>query len=187
MTKPTKAKKVAKKAKANGAKKSRTSVTGGRASMVSKSSSSTRSKTTKPMVLIVDDAPDNRDIYNDFLTFSGYRVAEATNGEEAVELATELLPDVILMDLSLPGMDGWEATRRIKKNDRTKHIPIVALTGHALEGHEKGAKDAGCDGFIAKPCPPDVLEAELRRMLEPKVTSRSTTKARAKTARVRAQ
>jgi two-component system, cell cycle response regulator DivK len=143
------------------------------------------SKSNAPMVLIVDDAPDNRDIYTDFLTYSGYRVAEATNGEEAVELATKLRPDVILMDLSLPGMDGWEATRRIKKDERTRHIPIVALTGHALEGHEKGAKEAGCDGFLAKPCLPDALEAELRKMLE--TPKPAKTKSRARTQRVRAQ
>jgi len=69
------------------------------------------------------------------------------------------------MDLSLPVMDGWEATRRLKADDRTRLIPVVALTGHALAGHSKGAKDAGCDSFLAKPCLPDQLVAEIRRML----------------------
>ena len=69
------------------------------------------------------------------------------------------------MDLSLPIMDGWEATRRLKADDRTRAIPVVALTGHALAGHSKGAREAGCDSFLAKPCLPDQLVAEIRRML----------------------
>ena len=74
-------------------------------------------------------------------------------------------PDLILMDLSLPGMDGWEATRRLKADERTSHIPIVALTGHALAGASEGAKKAGCDSFVTKPCLPDDLVVEVRRML----------------------
>jgi CheY-like chemotaxis protein len=72
-----------------------------------------------------------------------------------------------LLDLSLPGMDGWEATRRLKAEDSTKHIPIVALTGHALAGHAEGARQAGCDAFVTKPCLPDALVAEIKRLLEP--------------------
>ena len=72
------------------------------------------------------------------------------------------MPDIILMDLALPKMDGWEATRRLKSDERTKHIPIVALTGHALAGHAEGARQAGCDSFVTKPCLPDALVAEIR-------------------------
>jgi two-component system cell cycle response regulator DivK len=119
----------------------------------------------KPLVLVVDDFQDNREMYCEYLAFAGFRVIEAANGQEAVNQAFEKLPDVIIMDLSLPVMDGWEATRLLKKDARTRTIPVVALTGHALAGHSKGARDAGCDAFLAKPCLPDQLVAEIRRML----------------------
>lgn len=120
----------------------------------------------KALVLVVDDFADNREMYSEYLSFSGYDVIEATNGKEAVDAARARLPDIIIMDLSLPVMDGWEATRRLKADDRTRKIPVVALTGHALAGHSKGARDAGCDSFLAKPCLPDQLVAEIKRMLE---------------------
>jgi CheY-like chemotaxis protein len=120
---------------------------------------------TPPLVLVVEDYQDAREMYAAYLTFSGFRVAEATNGVEAIEKTIELLPDIILMDLALPRMDGWEATRRLKMDERTKHIPIVALTGHALAGHAEGARQAGCDAFVTKPCLPDALVAEIERML----------------------
>jgi CheY-like chemotaxis protein len=129
---------------------------------------------TGPLVLIVDDVQDNRTIYVLFLKFSGYRVAEAENGEDALEKATALLPDVIVMDLSLPVMDGWEATRRLKRDPRTKKIPVVALTGHALPEHARAARDAGCDLVITKPCLPDQLMDALRRILDtPKTQAKS--------------
>src|SRR4030095_7835234 len=99
-----------------------------------------------PLVLVVEDYQDAREMYAAYLQFSGYRVAEAANGLEALDQTRELMPDIILMDLALPKMDGWEATRRLKADDRTKHIPIVALTGHALAGHAEGARQAGCGG-----------------------------------------
>jgi CheY-like chemotaxis protein len=119
----------------------------------------------QPLVLVVEDYQDAREMYAAYLQFSGYRVAEATNGLEAIEKTVELLPDIILMDLALPRMDGWEATRRLKLDERTRHIPIVALTGHALAGHAEGARQAGCDSFVTKPCLPDALVAEIQRML----------------------
>jgi CheY-like chemotaxis protein len=120
---------------------------------------------TNPLILVVDDYQDAREMYAEYLQFSGFRVAEARNGNEAVEQAFALKPDLILMDLSLPGMDGWEATRQLKSDDRTRHIPVVALTGHALAGASEGAKRAGCDSFVTKPCLPDDLVVEVRRML----------------------
>jgi CheY-like chemotaxis protein len=123
------------------------------------------SEQNQPLILVVDDYQDAREMYAEYLQFSGFRVAEARNGNEAVEQAFALKPDLILMDLSLPGMDGWEATRRLKADDRTKNIPIVALTGHALAGASEGAKKAGCDSFVTKPCLPDDLVVEVRRML----------------------
>ncbi len=119
-----------------------------------------------PLVLIVDDVQDNRTIYVLFLRFSGFRVTEAENGEEAVDKATSLLPDVIVMDLSLPVMDGWEATRRLKRDPRTKKIPVIVLTGHALPEHAQAAREAGCDLVITKPCLPDQLLETIRRILD---------------------
>lgn len=121
-----------------------------------------------PLVLIVEDYADAREMYVEYLKFSGFRVAEARNGVEALEQAFELHPDIILMDLALPRMDGWEATRRLKADKRTSDIPVVALTGHALAGHAEGARRAGCDAFVTKPCLPDALVAELRSMLNGK-------------------
>jgi two-component system, cell cycle response regulator DivK len=117
------------------------------------------------LVLLVDDYPDNRDIYVQFLTYSGLQVEEAENGHQALEKAFTLRPDVIVMDLSLPGLDGWEATRRLKRDPRTREIPVIALTGHALAGYSKGALDAGCDAFITKPCLPERLLEEIRAIL----------------------
>jgi CheY-like chemotaxis protein len=119
-----------------------------------------------PLILVVDDFADNREMYSQFLAFSGFRVAEAQNGHEALEKAFDLRPDLIVMDLSLPGLDGWEATRRLKSDDRTRGIPVIALTGHALAGHSKGAMDAGCDAFITKPCLPERLMEEIKSMLK---------------------
>jgi CheY-like chemotaxis protein len=117
-------------------------------------------------VLLVDDYPDARDMYRVYLTFSGFEVLEATNGVEAIQMASDNPPDIILMDLSLPVMDGWEATRRLKSNPRTADIPVVALTGHALAGISEGARAAGCDAFVTKPCLPDELVREIRRVLD---------------------
>lgn len=121
---------------------------------------------TSPLVLVVDDYHDAREMYAEFLRFSGFRVAEASNGKEALEQAFNLLPDIVLMDLSLPVLDGWEATRRLKADPRTRKIPVVALSGHALPGHAEGARDAGCDAFVSKPCLPDALVREVSRILD---------------------
>lgn len=119
-----------------------------------------------PLVLIVDDYSDSREMCAEFLRFSGFRVEEAVDGLQAVEKATSLLPDVVLMDLSLPGIDGAEATRRLKGDARTRKIRIVALTGHAQGEHADSAKAAGCDGFLTKPCAPDAMVQEIKRLLE---------------------
>ena len=96
-----------------------------------------------PLILVVDDFRDNREMYVDYLRYSGFRVEEASDGQQALQKASALAPDLIVMDLALPGMDGWEATRRLKDDHRTRHIPVIALTGHALSGYSKSAKDAG--------------------------------------------
>ena len=127
---------------------------------------SEQSSDSSPLVLVVDDFQDNREMFAEFLSLSGFRVAEAATGREAIDRGFELLPDVILMDLSLPELDGWEATRQLKNDPRTRHIPIVALTGHALADHSREAREAGCDAFLTKPCLPEVLVVEIRKMLD---------------------
>ena len=131
-----------------------------------------------PLVLIVDDYDDNREMYSSYLDFAGLRVAEAINGKEALSKTTELMPDLIVMDLSLPGIDGWQATRSIKEDPRTRHILVLALTGHALEGASEGAKEAGCDGFLTKPCLPEDLCTEIQRMLGAASNARPKAKTR---------
>ncbi|HEX3646611.1 MAG TPA: response regulator [Vicinamibacterales bacterium] len=133
-------------------------------------------KSLRPRVLLVDDYPDAREMYSEYLEFSGFDVVEAGNGMEALQRAVDTTPDIILMDLSLPVMDGWEATRRLKADQRTKAIPVVALTGHALAGISEGAKQAGCDAFVTKPCLPEDLVREIRKILDR--PSSSTAKAR---------
>jgi CheY-like chemotaxis protein len=130
----------------------------------SASSRSPRSKT--PLILVVDDYADNREMYSAYLKFQGLEVVEAANGTEALEHAFERQPDLVVMDLSLPGVDGWEATRQLKADPRTKHIPVIAVTGHALAGAPERAAEAGCDGFLTKPCLPEDLLREIQRMLE---------------------
>jgi CheY-like chemotaxis protein len=129
-------------------------------------------KADRPRVLLVDDYPDAREMYAEYLEFSGFEVVEAENGMEALQRAVETSPDIILMDLSLPVMDGWEATRRLKADKRTAPIPVVALTGHALAGISEGAKKAGCDAFVTKPCLPEDLVKEIRKILESSAANR---------------
>src|SRR5215210_1470742 len=126
----------------------------------------TTSKRSQCRVLLVDDYPDAREMYSEYLKFSGYDVVEASNGMEALERAVETSPDIILMDLSLPVMDGWEATRRLKADKRTADIPVVALTGHALAGISEGAREAEKDAFVTKPCLPEDLVKEIRKVLD---------------------
>jgi two-component system cell cycle response regulator DivK len=120
-------------------------------------------------VLIVEDQEDNRAILRDLLSTSGYELIEATNGEEGVALAESKRPDLILMDVQLPIMDGYEATRRIKGNVELKSIPVIAVTSYALSGDEAKAQAAGCDGYVAKPFSPRQLLAKIREYLPAEV------------------
>jgi two-component system, cell cycle response regulator DivK len=131
-----------------------------------------KTKGERPRVLLVDDYPDAREMYTEYLEYTGFEVVQASNGMEALKQAIDRTPDIILMDLSLPVMDGWEATRRLKADERTAHIPVVALTGHALAGISEGAKKAGCDAFVTKPCLPEDLVKEIRKILEGPLPSR---------------
>jgi len=119
----------------------------------------------RPLVLIVEDEADLRHLYAQQLILSGFDVLEAANGQDAIDTVSSQSPDVVVMDLSLPVIDGWEATRRLKADDRTAHIPVVALTGHDGSGELQRATSAGCDWFVPKPCPPDALITEVRRVL----------------------
>jgi CheY-like chemotaxis protein len=118
-----------------------------------------------PLVLVVDDYQDAREMYAEYLKASGFRVAEARTGLEAVAKARELLPDCILMDLSLPGIDGWEATRQLKSDRHTTAIPVIAITGHASELASRDARAAGCVSYVLKPALPDAVVAEVRKAL----------------------
>src|SRR2546426_8036562 len=109
-------------------------------------------------ILLVEDNEMNRDMLSRRLERKGYTVAIAIDGQQAVDMASADPPALILMDMSLPVLDGWEATRRIKSNEATKGIPIIALTAHAMQGDEHKAKEAGCDDFDTKP-------VELTRLL----------------------
>jgi len=117
-------------------------------------------------VLIVDDVEDNRRIYAMFLRFDGFDVTTAVDGHDALEQVRAGLPDLVVMDLAIPGIDGWEVTRTLKRDSRTRAIPVIAVTGHALAGAEARAKAAGCDAFLTKPCLPETLSREIRRILK---------------------
>lgn len=114
-------------------------------------------------VLVVEDNRDNLMLINDLLAMLRYEVITAFNGVEGVEKATTELPDLILMDLSLPEMDGWTATKTIKANPVSAHIPIIALTAHAMVGDREKAIDAGCDDYISKPI--NILELRTKLAL----------------------
>lgn len=120
------------------------------------------SRRVRPLVLIVEDYDDSREVYCELLELSGYDVAQATDGLGGVRTAIEVLPDVILMDFSLPGIDGAEATRRIKADDRTRKIPVIILTGMPAESMTA----IDCDARVPKPCEPEVLVEEVERQLD---------------------
>jgi two-component system cell cycle response regulator DivK len=117
-------------------------------------------------ILMVEDTEDNRQIIRDLMESVGYDLIEAEDGAAAVAMATEHRPDLILMDIQLPVMDGYEASRRIKANPELRHIPIIAVTSYALAGDETKTKAAGCDGYVAKPFSPRQLLAKMNEFLE---------------------
>lgn len=117
------------------------------------------------LILLVEDNLHNRRIFSGILRHYGYEVREAVNGAEAVEMARSLVPDLILMDLSLPVMDGWEATRQIKSVSELAKIPVIALTAHAMAGDEDRAREVGCDGYLSKPISPTKVVEEVQRFI----------------------
>ncbi len=117
-------------------------------------------------ILVIEDQEDNRRIVRDLVTASGYELVEATTGEEGIEVAARERPDLILMDIQLPGIDGYEVTRRIKAIPALSHIPIIAVTSYALSGDDKKAFAAGCDGYVTKPFSPRLLLAKIKEYLK---------------------
>ena len=116
-------------------------------------------------ILVVEDQEDNRRILRDLLTSVGYEVVEAVSGEDGVRMAETQAPDLILMDIQLPGLDGYEATRRIKANAVLRQSPIIAVTSYALSGDDATAFEAGCDAYVSKPFSPRALLAKIREFL----------------------
>jgi CheY-like chemotaxis protein len=118
-----------------------------------------------PLILLVDDVEDNRVLYAEALTLAGFRVGHAVDGEHALIKVQGILPDLVVMDLSMPVLDGWEATRLIKEHPRTKHIPVIAVTGHTLDEDVQRARDVGADAVMTRPCPPEALLVVIRKLL----------------------
>jgi two-component system, cell cycle response regulator DivK len=117
-----------------------------------------------PVILVVDDNDDTRLMYQELLVRAGFAVRLAADGAQAIAAADDL-PSVIVMDLAMPGLNGWEATRRLKTSERTRHIPVIVLTAHALDHYREVAIAAGCDEFLSKPCSIDDLVAAINRAL----------------------
>jgi two-component system, cell cycle response regulator DivK len=119
---------------------------------------------SKPSVLVVDDSSDGREMLTEYLAFCGFHVAAAQDGTEAIEVARRLQPNVILMDLSMPVVDGWEATRRLKADPLTKDIIVIVVTAHAFPPEQNAARSAGCDAVIIKPYDLTVLGDALAKL-----------------------
>lgn len=120
---------------------------------------------TTNRILVIEDNPDNMTFIMDVLLELGYEVLQASNGLQGVAIAEETIPDLILMDLSLPKMDGWSATRTIKAQQNLRHIPIIALTAHAMKGDRERAIEAGCDDYVSKPINLQELAVKLDKYL----------------------
>ncbi|MBE9522166.1 MAG: response regulator [Proteobacteria bacterium] len=125
-------------------------------------------KGSSPKILVVEDNQDNREMVVKVLKFNGYQVVEAVDGEEAIEKARTEHPDLILLDIFLPKMDGYEATRRLKGDTSLRNIPIIALTAHAMKGSMEEALAAGCDGYIPKPIDVRELPKQIQHFLKPR-------------------
>ena len=116
-------------------------------------------------ILVVEDHEENRRLLRDLLTSFGYELTEAVTGEEGLTAAAADPPDLILMDIQLPGIDGYEVTRRIKANAALRHIPVIAVTSYALSGDDIKALEAGCDAYVTKPFDPADLLAKIQEFL----------------------
>lgn len=118
------------------------------------------------LILIADDTSDTRDLYSMYLTHRGYTVVTAEDGHAALDIARQQQPDLIIMDLSMPRLDGAAATNRLKRDSRTRRIPVIVLTAYPLKQNQQRAQEAGAALFLTKPCLPEDLEQHVRRLLE---------------------
>ena len=116
------------------------------------------------LVLVAEDSEDLREAYVDWFVYKGVRAEQAASGPETLQMAFEVRPSVVVMDLSLPGLDGFEVARRLRQDERTATVPLIALTGHADAAIEKRARASGFDAYLVKPCLPEQLLAEVRRL-----------------------
>jgi two-component system, cell cycle response regulator DivK len=123
-------------------------------------------------ILIADDSAESREMYAAYLAFRGFRVVQAADGEQALRKALSSSPDVLVLDIAMPGIDGMEVCRRLRADPRTHKTPVIALTGHAFKAWEHAARAAGCDSYLAKPCLPEELLGEIRKLLRPSRRSR---------------
>src|SRR3977135_361301 len=127
---------------------------------------SQRKRARRLKVLVVDDFPDGRELVAEYLTFRGFSVHVACNGAEAIEIARKVRPEIVLMDLSMPGIDGWKAARTLKNDPLTQAVTVIAVTAHALPPETDAAREAGCDGVICKPFDLAALAEALPLMLK---------------------
>jgi two-component system, cell cycle response regulator DivK len=128
----------------------------------------TSQRARPPSVLIADDVSDTREMYVLYFSNHGYKVYTATDGHCAMAVAAERRPDVIVMDLSMPGIDGISATRRLRRDARLRHIPIIILTAYPMRAAQDGVLESGADAFLTKPCLPEELEQHVRQLLDSK-------------------
>lgn len=117
-------------------------------------------------VLLVEDDAETRLAYRALLEHAGWSVHEASDGEQALQMAGSALPRVAVIDISIPGIDGWETTRRLKLDERTRDVPVLLVTGHALDEDRQRARDLGCSGYLVKPVPPSRFVEEVERLVE---------------------
>src|SRR5690606_40271760 len=127
---------------------------------------------SRARILVIEDNPDNMTLISDVLVSLQYEVLQAVDGEQGLQMAEEFRPDLILMDLSLPRLDGWSATRLLKSNPELRAIPVIALTAHAMVGDRERALEAGCDDYISKPINLRELAAKLNRFKIGRVSCR---------------
>jgi two-component system, cell cycle response regulator DivK len=127
-----------------------------------------RNPRREPLVLVVDDSQDVRDLYTEYLHYTGFRVLTASDGEGALEVARRIKPDVIVLDLSMPRLDGISATVHLRRDRSTQRIPIILLTGYPARASERGALEAGANAFLTKPCLPEDLELKIRELMLPR-------------------